>query len=87
MDGAEIQVQAAVDVLHNQLGFGDPSSWDGKNEHHKTADLLRQTGERIGLDPKERGLYLLQRIQDEVHRFAVTFHRQVRSKKFAFIQA
>lgn len=80
MDGAEIQVQAAVDVLHNQLGLAIPVAGMVKNEHHKTADLLRQTGERIGLYPKSEGFYLLQRIQDEVHRFAVTFHRQVRSK-------
>lgn len=80
MDGAEIQVQAAVDVLHNQLGLTIPVAGMVKNEHHKTADLLRQDGERIGLDPKSEGFYLLQRIQDEVHRFAVTFHRQVRSK-------
>ncbi len=80
MDGAEIQVQAAVDVLHNQLGLAIPVAGMVKNEDHKTADLLRQTGERIGLDPKSEGFYLLQRIQDEVHRFAVTFHRQVRSK-------
>lgn len=80
MDGAQIQVQAAVDVLHNQLGLTIPVAGMVKNEHHKTADLLCQTGERIGLDPKSEGFYLLQRIQDEVHRFAVTFHRQVRSK-------
>lgn len=80
MDGAESQVQAAVDVLHNQLGLTIPVAGMVKNEHHKTADLLRQDGERIGLDPKSEGFYLLQRIQDEVHRFAVTFHRQVRSK-------
>lgn len=80
MDGAEIQVQAAVDVLHNQLGLTIPVAGMVKNEHHKTADLLRQDGERIGLDPKSESFYLLQRIQDEVHRFAVTFHRQVRSK-------
>ena len=80
MDGVEIQVQAAVDVLHNQLGLTIPVAGMVKNEHHKTADLLRQDGERIGLDPKSEGFYLLQRIQDEVHRFAVTFHRQVRSK-------
>ena len=49
MDGAEIQVQAAVDVLHNQLGLAIPVAGMVKNEHHKTADLLRQTGERIGL--------------------------------------
>lgn len=52
MDGVEIQVQAAVDVLHNQLGLAIPVAGMVKNEHHKTADLLRQTGERIGLDPK-----------------------------------
>ena len=55
MDGAEIQVQAAVDVLHNQLGLAIPVAGMVKNEHHKTADLLRQTGERIGLDPKSEG--------------------------------
>ena len=36
--------------------------------------------EKINLDPKSEGFYLLQRIQDEVHRFAITFHRQVHSK-------
>src|SRR5699024_11967441 len=47
---------------------------------HKTADLMMENDEKIGLDPKSEGFYLLQRIQDEVHRFAITFHRQVRSK-------
>ena len=51
-----------------------------KNDRHKTADLMTENDEKIGLDPKSEGFYLLQRIQDEVHRFAITFHRQVRSK-------
>ena len=80
MDGANIQINAAVDVLHNQLGIDIPVAGMVKNDRHKTADLMTENDEKIGLDPKSEGFYLLQRIQDEVHRFAITFHRQVRSK-------
>lgn len=80
MDGASIQINAAVDVLHNQLGIDIPVAGMVKNDRHKTADLMMGNDEKIGLDPKSEGFYLLQRIQDEVHRFAITFHRQVRSK-------
>ena len=80
MDGASIQINAAVDVLHNQLGIDIPVAGMVKNDSHKTADLMMENDEKIGLDPKSEGFYLLQRIQDEVHRFAITFHRQVRSK-------
>lgn len=80
MDGASIQINAAVDVLHNQLGIDIPVAGMVKNDRHKTADLMTKNDEKIGLDPKSEGFYLLQRIQDEVHRFAITFHRQVRSK-------
>lgn len=80
MDGASIQINAAVDVLHNQLGIDILVAGMVKNDRHKTADLMTENDEKIGLDPKSEGFYLLQRIQDEVHRFAITFHRQVRSK-------
>ena len=80
MDGAEIQIDAAVDVLHNQLGIDVPVAGMVKNDKHKTADLMAEDGRKIGLDPKSEGFYLLQRIQDEVHRFAITFHRQVHTK-------
>ena len=80
MDGAEIQIEAAQDVLRNQLGIDIPVAGMVKNERHKTADLMTMTYQKIGLDPKSEGFYLLQRIQDEVHRFAISFHRQVRSK-------
>ena len=80
MDGASIQINAAVDVLHNQLGIDIPVAGMVKNDRHKTADIMMENDEKIGLDPKSEGFYLLQRIQDEVHRFAITFHRQVRSK-------
>lgn len=80
MDGAKIQIDACIDVLQNQLGLNVPVAGMVKNEHHKTADLMTETGEKIGLNPKSEGFYLLQRIQDEVHRFAIAFHRQVHSK-------
>lgn len=80
MDGAKIQIDACSDVLQNQLGLNIPVAGMVKNEHHKTADLMTETGEKIGLNPKSEGFYLLQRIQDEVHRFAIAFHRQVHSK-------
>lgn len=80
MDGAKIQIDACIDVLQNQLGLNIPVAGMVKNEHHKTADMMTETGEKIGLNPKSEGFYLLQRIQDEVHRFAIAFHRQVHSK-------
>lgn len=80
MDGAKIQIDACIDVLQNQLGLNIPVAGMVKNEHHKTADLMTENGEKIGLNPKSEGFYLLQRIQDEVHRFAIAFHRQVHSK-------
>ncbi|QBO36883.1 excinuclease ABC subunit UvrC [Periweissella cryptocerci] len=81
MDGGEIQLNAAKDVLENELGLDVPVAAMVKNEHHKTADLLKQEGdEHLHLDPKSQGFFLLQRIQDEVHRFAISFHRQVHSK-------
>lgn len=80
MDGAEIQIEAAQDVLQNELNLNIPVAGMVKNEHHKTADLMNNHFEKLALDPKSEGFYLLQRIQDEVHRFAITFHRQTHSK-------
>ena len=80
MDGGVVQINAAKETLVNQLGLQIPVAGMVKNEHHKTADLMTENDEKIGLDPKSEGFYLLQRIQDEVHRFAITFHRQVHSK-------
>ena len=81
MDGGEIQMNAAKDVLENELGLSIPVGGMVKNDHHQTADLLFGNGdEHLYLDPKSQGFYLLQRIQDEVHRFAISFHRKVHSK-------
>ncbi len=81
MDGGVIQLNAAREVIEDELGVAIPVAAMVKNDQHKTADLLREEGEpHVNLDPKSQGFFLLQRIQDEVHRFAITFHRQLRSK-------
>ncbi|MDR3190612.1 MAG: excinuclease ABC subunit UvrC [Lactobacillaceae bacterium] len=81
MDGGIIQLNAAREVLEDELGLQVPVAAMVKNDHHKTADLLKEEGEpHVNLDAKSQGFFLLQRIQDEVHRFAITFHRNLRSK-------
>ena len=81
IDGGKGQVDIAKDVLENQLGIDLPVAGLAKNEKHKTSELLY--GEALDPIPLTRNsseFFLLQRIQDEVHRFAITFHRQLRSK-------
>ena len=81
IDGGKGQVDVAKDVLENQLGIDIPIACMAKNDKHKTNELL--FGTDLAVVPLERNspeFFLLQRIQDEVHRFAITFHRQLRSK-------
>jgi excinuclease ABC subunit C len=81
MDGGIIQLNAAKEVIEDELGLTIPIAAMVKNEKHKTADLLKEEGaDHVHLDPNSQGFYLLQRIQDEVHRFVITFHRQLHSK-------
>lgn len=81
IDGGKGQVDVVKDVLANQLGVDIPVAGLAKNDKHKTSELL--FGPNLEVVPLERNsqeFFLLQRIQDEVHRFAITFHRQLRSK-------
>ncbi|GKQ42777.1 UvrABC system protein C [Companilactobacillus sp. RD055328] len=81
MDGGIIELRAAMDVLENELGVSIPVAGMVKNDKHNTSHLIvGEDGTAVDLDVKSQGFYLLQRIQDEVHRFAITFHRQTRSK-------
>ena len=81
IDGGKGQVDVAKDVLENQLGIDIPIAGMAKNDKHRTNELL--FGTDLAVVPLERNspeFFLLQRVQDEVHRFAITFHRQLRSK-------
>ncbi|AND41712.1 MULTISPECIES: excinuclease ABC subunit UvrC [Cytobacillus] len=81
IDGGKGHVEAVRDVLENELGLDIPISGLVKDEKHRTSQLLY--GNPLQIIPLARNsqeFYLLQRIQDEVHRFAITFHRQLRGK-------
>lgn len=81
IDGGKGHIEAVRDVLENELGLDIPLSGLAKDDKHRTSQLLY--GNPLEIVPLERNsqeFYLLQRIQDEVHRFAITFHRQIRSK-------
>lgn len=81
IDGGKGQVDAAKDVLENQLGLDLPIAGLAKNDKHKTSEMLFGPElEVVPLEHNSQAFFLLQRIQDEVHRFAITFHRQLRSK-------
>lgn len=81
IDGGKGQIDAAKDVLQNELGCFIPICGLSKDDKHRTSQLwIGDPPELIELDHKSNEFYLLQRIQDEVHRFAITFHRQLRDK-------
>ncbi|MEG0497806.1 MAG: excinuclease ABC subunit UvrC [Carnobacterium sp.] len=81
MDGGKIQVNAAINILENELGLDIPVAGMVKDNKHRTSSLIYgENHEEIILKPTSQAFYLVQRIQDEVHRFAITFHRQLRNK-------
>ncbi|MGB3161605.1 MAG: excinuclease ABC subunit UvrC [Carnobacterium sp.] len=81
MDGGKIQVNAAINILENELGLTIPVAGMVKDNKHRTSSLIYgEDHEEIILKPTSQAFYLVQRIQDEVHRFAITFHRKLRNK-------
>ncbi|MGD9677448.1 MAG: excinuclease ABC subunit UvrC [Vulcanibacillus sp.] len=87
VDGGIGQINAAMDVLKNELDIFIPVAGLKKDEKHKTSQLM--IGEPltlIDMDKNSQEFYLLQRIQDEVHRFAITFHRMTRNKNLLYSQ-
>ena len=81
IDGGQGQVNIAKQVIQEELGLDIPIAGLQKNDKHQTHELLfGDPLEVVGLSRNSQEFFLLQRIQDEVHRFAITFHRQLRSK-------
>ncbi|WP_270571724.1 excinuclease ABC subunit UvrC [Bacillus glycinifermentans] len=81
IDGGKGQVSAALDVLENELSLDIPVAGLVKDDKHRTSNLLiGDPLEIVRLERNSQEFYLLQRIQDEVHRFAISFHRQLRGK-------
>ncbi|KAA0761617.1 excinuclease ABC subunit C [Bacillus sp. SH5-2] len=81
IDGGKGHLAAASDILENELGLYIPMAGLVKDDKHKTSHLIiGDPPEPVLLERNSQEFYLLQRIQDEVHRFAITFHRQLHGK-------
>jgi len=81
VDGGKGQMSAALDVLENEFNLSIPLCGLVKDDKHKTGELLYGNPPTIvPLERRSNEFYLVQRIQEEVHRFAITFHRQLRGK-------
>lgn len=80
-DGGKGQMEVIREVVEDELKLNIPIAGLAKNDKHRTNELLygfpQQT---IGLKTDSALFHLLTHIQDEVHRFAITFHRDKRSK-------
>ncbi len=81
-DGGQGQMSVVRKVIEDELGLDIPIAGLAKDSHHRTNELL------FGFPPKVIGLKqdgelfrMLSRLQDEAHRFAITFHREKRSKR------
>lgn len=77
MDGGKGQVNIALEVL-NELGISIPVAGLVKDDHHRTRGIYYNNTE-LPVDRHSPGFALMTRIQDEVHRFAIEYHRSLRS--------
>ena len=82
-DGGKGQMEVVRQVIQDELHVGIPIAGLAKDDRHRTNELLFGFPPRIvGLKPNSEVFRLLTHIQDEVHRFAITFHRKKFEKGF-----
>lgn len=79
-DGGLTQVHATLEAL-DSLEIDIPVYGLYKNDKHETEGIIDRDGKTYPLDNKSPLFFLLMRMQDEVHRFAISFHKNERSKK------
>lgn len=79
VDGGLGQIKVAKEVI-NSFNLSVHICGLSKDDKHSTAMLLDEDGNQVPIDTKSPLFFLLTRMQDEVHRYAISFHRQVRSK-------
>ncbi len=78
-DGGLSQVHASLEGL-GEAGVEIPVYGLYKNDKHQTEGLIDKEGKKYPIEKKSPLFFMLMRMQDEVHRFAISFHKQVRSK-------
>ena len=80
-DGGQGQMSVVREVVEGELGLQIPIAGLAKDNRHRTNELLfGNPPATIGIDTKSELFHVLTHLQDEVHRFAITFHRDKRSK-------
>ena len=80
-DGGKGQMEVIREVIEDELHLDIPIAGLAKDDHHRTNELLYGFPPvNVQLDVKSELFHVLTRLQDEVHRFAITFHRDKRSK-------
>ncbi len=80
-DGGKGQMEAIRSVVEDRLNLKIPIAGLVKDGRHRTSELIVGDGTVIGLKQNSALFRLMTQIQDEVHRFAITFHRSKRSKR------
>lgn len=81
VDGGRGQMEVARQVIQDQLHLDIPIAGLAKDDRHHTSELLYGFPPAVvGLKPTDPLFHLLEQIQNEVHRFAITFHKEKRSK-------
>ncbi|MBO5864841.1 MAG: excinuclease ABC subunit UvrC [Bacteroidaceae bacterium] len=80
-DGGKGQMDAIRSIVKGELGLDIPVLGLVKNNKHRTSEVITESGDFVGLKQGTTLFRLLSQVQDEVHRFAITFHRDKRSKR------
>jgi len=79
IDGGELQVGIAKEII-DSLHLHIPIIGLKKDQKHRTNSIINEYGETLEVSPKSDVFLFLTRMQDEVHRFAISYHRQIKSK-------
>ena len=83
IDGGITHARVAVAALQ-ELGLSFPVFGMVKDDRHRTRAMVTPEGEEISIDTKQNIFALVGNIQEETHRFAITYHRQLRSKRLRY---
>jgi len=79
VDGGELQVKTVVDII-DELNLDINVIGLKKDDHHRTSTIINRNLEEIKIDSKSNLFLYLAKIQEEVHRYAITYHRTIKNK-------
>ena len=83
IDGGTVHARVAADALR-ELGLTLPVFGMVKDDRHRTRALVTPEGKEISMETNQTVFSFIGNIQEETHRFAITYHRQLRSKRLRY---